>query len=192
MGDAAVPALNTSAEPKPKPKEPASQQTARSSNAARESTKQHCKCTCEHGRMLRMRLQAPGHLTRRGCTDGPSTWHDDDEREPPRARAISTINQHPPVSPALLKANATFTRRRRQQDADGCEPCGRWLDTLSRQHRQLSARLAHSEELPFLRCERPSWNAASPRLTAPTEPFNLQIPRQHKDWKTKARQYVTP
>lgn len=113
-------------------------------------------------------------------------------REPPRARAISTINQHPPVSPALLKANATFTRRRRQQDADGCEPCGRWLDTLSRQHRQLSARLAHSEELPFLRCERPSWNAASPRLTAPTEPFNLSIPRQHKDWKTKARQYVAP
>ena len=44
-------------------------------------------------------------------------------REPPRARAISTIDQHPPVSPALLKVNATFTRRKDRQEADGCEPC---------------------------------------------------------------------
>ena len=111
-------------------------------------------------------------------------------------RAISII-EHPPLQshPHCTKPTTPpSTLRKHSKRLTAREPCGRWLNPLSRQHRQLSARLAHSEELPFPSspAEETSWNAASPRLTAPTEAFvNLPGSTRRARRQRKAAQYVT-
>lgn len=151
---------------KAKASQPAEQQREtgvmhRQTRLEHQRRKHHCKCTCEHAGML------PSDQLPDSRRTGDLTRREDMPRLDMIRRDVMMMMRKPTSSSTILRSNLTRTaqgqrqrqRQRHLQPAGNTsfqherltarEPCGGWLHPLSRQHRQLSARLAHSEELPF-------------------------------------------